>query len=70
VIAHGIIPSLPQKTGADISAVKIVTGAEKRTRVQTLEGTEKSPASIKYETLEEMMSDCSNPSNNVCNLEF
>jgi hypothetical protein len=47
VIAHGIIPSLPQKTGADISAVKMVTGAEKRTRVQPLEGTEKSPASIK-----------------------
>jgi hypothetical protein len=40
VIAYGIIPSLPQKTGADISAVKIVTGAEKLTRVQPLEGTE------------------------------
>ena len=65
MIAHGIIPSLPQKTGADISAVKIVTGAEKRTRVQPLEGTEKSPASIKYKTLEELMSDCSNPSNKL-----
>jgi hypothetical protein len=40
----------------------MVTGAEKRTRVQPLEGTEKSPESIKYKTLEELMSDCSNPS--------
>jgi len=63
VIAHGIFPSLPQKTGADISAVKIVTRAEKHTRVQPLEGTGMSPASIKYKTLEELMSDGSNPSN-------
>jgi len=63
VIAHAIIPSLPQKTGADISAVKMVTGAEQRTRVQPLGGTEKSAASIKNKTSEEFMSDCSNPSN-------
>lgn len=63
MIAHGIIPSLPQKTGADISAVKMVTGAEKRTCVQPLEGTEKSAASIKYKNLEELISDCCNPSN-------
>jgi hypothetical protein len=63
VIAHGIILSLPQEIGADISAVKIVNGAEKRTRVQPLEGNEKSPTSIKNKTLEELMSDCSNPSN-------
>jgi hypothetical protein len=68
VIAHGISPSLPQKTGADISAVKMVTGAEKRTCVQPLKETEKSAAGIKYKNLEELISDCCNPSNK--NLEF
>jgi hypothetical protein len=43
----------------------MVTGVEKRSRVQPIQGNEKYLASIKYKSLEELLSNCHNPKTNM-----